>query len=160
MHAVDNCSKKDLMIVHRSLSALVILSLIGLAFACGSSSNTPGPGDASIDAGDAGDGCAPRFCNCCGTQVALECSESESACQSGVCDTACQQPHPDAGASTCTAAGECKLYSDNCGNSCVCRAIGRDESPPGCDGGVVCFVDPCQGHVAACDPAMHTCAVQ
>ena len=50
----------------------------------------------------------------------------------------------------CTVAGDCRLFSSNCGD-CFCVALGADEPDPPCDETIVeCIVDPCSEMSVGC----------
>lgn len=62
----------------------------------------------------------------------------------------------------CNGAADCRLYSSYCKTqACLCLALPAKDPDPICtDGMVTCFMDPCAGKRAACDPVTGRCLVQ
>ncbi len=59
----------------------------------------------------------------------------------------------------CLSDVDCVLHDNYCGG-CQCQALGRTERPVMCTNPVVCFAQPCAGHVARCDVASGRCLLQ
>jgi hypothetical protein len=92
------------------------------------------------DGGTTAGACGTAVCTsaqvCCNSSCGL-CTPPGGTCIQVVCGT-------------CTANDDCRLFDDYC-TGCDCRALGRNDPNPTCNGpGVQCIQQPCAFKVAGC----------